>query len=220
MTELELELDHLFVFVDPAETKPGGGAFERLRTLGLEPSFTRRHVGQGTENLCYAFDNAYLELLFVVDEGELMSSPLGRANFPDRSAWRRTGASPFGIACRGDLPGESWNYRNADFPPGISIAVSAESDDATMPFVFSSPGKAPPIAWSDGRAGRRQATAGFANLTIDRLKLPKLPLPGGGLDGFHRAGLVAALEIADGEPELLVGLGQRVRLSLPLFTVA
>lgn len=215
----ELELDHLFVFVDPAETKPGGGVFERLASLGLEPSFTRRHVGQGTENLCYAFDNAYLELLFVVDEGELMSSPLGRANFPDRSAWRRTGASPFGIACRGDLPGERWNYRNADFPPGISIAVSAESDDATMPFVFSSPGKAPPIAWSDGRAGRRQVAAGVTQLSLERLTLPRLPVAGGALDGFHRAGLVQVLEIAKGEPELIVGLAPGRRLRLPLFTV-
>ena len=55
-----IELDHLLVFVEPAEAAPGGAVFERLAALGLEPSFARRHAGQGTANLCYAFDNAYL----------------------------------------------------------------------------------------------------------------------------------------------------------------
>lgn len=128
-----VELDHVFVFVAAAEAKLGGGVFERLAALGLEPSFARRHAGQGTANLCYAFDNAYLELLYVVDENELSASPLNRAGFAARARWRETGASPFGIACRGVLPGESWTYRNPDFPPGVSIVISMESDDPAMP---------------------------------------------------------------------------------------
>lgn len=215
-----LELDHIFVFVDPAETKPGGRVFERLSSFGLRSSFERRHVGQGTANLCYAFDNAYLELLFVADEDELKASPLNRAWVAARSSWRQTGASPFGIACRGALPGESWAYRNPDFPPSVSIDISAESSDAATPFLFSSPGKASPSAWSDGRAGRRQTEAGFANLTIDRLKVSQLPKPGGALDGFHRACVVRTLEVAEGKPEMLIGLGSDLRLSLPLFTSA
>lgn len=214
----ELELDHIFVFVDSAETKPGGGVFECLAALGLRPSFERRHVGQGTANLCYAFDNAYLELLFVADEDELKASPLNRACFAARSCRRQTGASPLGIACRGVLPGESWAYRNPDFPAGVSIDISTESSDAATPFLFSSPGKAPPSAWSDGRAGRRQTEAGFANLTIERLKVPQLPKPGSALDGFHSSGLVRTLEVAEGKPEMLIGLGPDLRLSLPLFT--
>ncbi len=215
-----LELDHIFVFVEPAETKPGGGAFERLASFGLRPSFERRHVEQGTANLCYAFDNAYLELLFVADEHELKASPLNQAHFAARSSWLQTRASPFGIACRGSLPGESWVYRNPDFPLGVSIDISAESCDATAPFLFSSPGKAPPSDWRDGRAGQRQTDAGFANLTIQYLKVPQLPKPGGALDGFHRAGLIGTLEVAEGEPEMLIGLGPDLRLSLPLFTAA
>jgi len=214
----ELELDHIFVFVDAAETKPGGGVFERLAAFGLEPSFARRHVGQGTANLCYALDNAYLELLFVADEGELKASSLNRAGFAARAAWRQTGASPFGMACRGTLPGKSWVYCNPDFPPGVSIAISRESDDPAMPFVFSSPGKAPPFGWTDGRAGRRQTVAGFSRLTVERLTLPRLPMAGSALDGFHRAGLVNVLEIAEGEPDMLIGLAPGRRLHLPLFT--
>ena len=218
---MALELDHLFVFVGPENVAPGGGAFEALKALGLEPSFARRHVGQGTANLCYAFDNAYLELLHAVDVEEMNASPLGRAAFADRAAWRKAGASPFGIASRGGaLPGESWTYRNPDFPPGVSIAVSVESDDAGMPFVFSSPGKAPPSEWSDGRAGRRQTAAGFTRLSIERLTLPKVPLAGGALDAFHHLGLVKVLEIAEGEPEMLIGLEPGRRLRLPAFTPA
>ncbi|WP_053239593.1 VOC family protein [Pleomorphomonas koreensis] len=216
-----LELDHLLVFVDRTEAAPGGAVFDRLKALGLEPSFARRHVGQGTANLCYCFDNAYLELLFVADADELAASPLNRAGLAARSAWRTTGASPFGIACRGGPPpGERWTYRIPDFPPGVSIAVSADSDDPAMPLVFSSPGDASPIAWTDGRAGRRQATAGFSRLTIERLKLPALPPAGGALDGFHRAGLIQVLEIAGGEPELLIGLEPGRRLRLPSFAAA
>ncbi len=214
----DLELDHIFVFVDEAETKPGGDAFERFSALGFEPSFTRRHVGQGTANLCYALDNAYLELLYVVDEDELKASSLGRAGFAARSRWRETGASPFGIACRGALPGESWTYRNPDFPPGISIAISVESGDPAMPFIFSSPGNAPPSAWTDGRAGRRQTAAGMTRLTIERLRLPRMPVTGRALAAFHRAGLIRTLEIANGEPELLLGLAPNPRLLLPLLT--
>lgn len=218
---MALELDHLFVFVEPEDAAPGGRAFEALKALGLEPSFTRRHVGQGTANLCYALDNAYLELLHVVDVEELNASQLGLAAFADRAAWRKTGASPFGIASRGGaLPGESWTYRNPDFPPGVSIAVSVESDDAGMPFVFSSPGKAPPSEWSDGRAGRRQTATGFTRLSIERLTLPKVPLAGGALDAFHHLGLVKVLEIAEGEPEMLIGLEPGRRLRLPAFTPA
>ncbi|PKR90082.1 hypothetical protein CXZ10_01440 [Pleomorphomonas diazotrophica] len=212
-----LELDHVFVFVDEAETKPKGGLVERLSALGLEPSFMRRHMGQGTANLCYALDNAYLELLHVVDEDELKASPLGRAGFAERANWRKTGASPFGISCRGALPGESWTYRNPDFPPGVSIAISVESDDPAMPFVFSSPGKAQPSEWTDGRAGRQQTAAGFTRLTIERLTLPRLPAAGGALDAFHRAGLIKELDIAEGEPELLIGLEPDRRLRLPSF---
>lgn len=213
------ELDHLFVFVEPEDAALGGSAFEALKALGLEPSFTRRHVGQGTANLCYAFDNAYLELLYVVDGEELNASPLGRAGFAARSRWRETGASPFGIACRGALPGESWSYRNPDFPPGISIAISVESDDPAMPFIFSSPGNAPPSAWTDGRAGRRQTAAGLTRLTIECLTLPRMPTEGA-LDSFHRLGLVEELKIGEGRAGMLIGLVPGRRLRLPLFTAA
>ncbi|MCM5556895.1 VOC family protein [Pleomorphomonas sp. JP5] len=216
---MTLELDHLFVFVEPEDVAPGGGVFEALKALGLEPSFTRRHVGQGTANLCFAFDNAYLELLHVADADELRTSPLGRAGFAKRAAWRETGASPFGIAARGGrLSGDSWEYRNPQFPPGVSIAISAESDDLAMPFVFSSPGTAAPTAWTDGRAGRRQTAAGFSRLTIERLTLPKPPVMGGALDAFHRAGLIEVLEIAEGEPNMLIRLEPGRRLRLPAFT--
>lgn len=215
----DLELDHLFVFVEASDAQPGGVAFERLKAIGLEPSFTRRHVGQGTANLCYAFDNAYLELLFVVDEVELAASPLNRAGFAARAAWRNTGASPFGIACRGGaLPGVSWIYRNRDFPPGVSISIADESDDPILPFVFTSPGSTPPSEWGDGRAGARQSAAGLTELTIERVTLPTLPKAGGSLDGFHRSGVIKTLEIADGQPDLLLGLAPGRHLHLPSFT--
>lgn len=215
---MALELDHLFVFVEPEDAAPGGNLFKALGALDLEPSFRRRHVGQGTANLCYAFDNAYLELFYVVDESELKATSLGRADFTARAAWRKTGASPFGIACRGELPGESWVYSNPSLPPGVSITISTEGDDPSMPLAFTSPANAPPSDWTDGRAGRRQTVAGFSRLTIERLTLPRLPVVGGALDAFHRAGLIKTLEIDEGEPDMVIGLEPGRRLRLPLFT--
>ncbi|MBK8213640.1 MAG: VOC family protein [Myxococcales bacterium] len=50
-----MELDHLFVFVDgPSEAE------EALTLLGLDETYRRVHPGQGTANVCCAFDDAYL----------------------------------------------------------------------------------------------------------------------------------------------------------------
>lgn len=57
--EASLALDHLFVFVEPGA--PERAALERA---GLRESFRRRHPGQRTANVCFCFDNAYLELLW------------------------------------------------------------------------------------------------------------------------------------------------------------
>lgn len=53
-----VEICHLFVFVDNLER-----AAEKMARYGFQESYRRNHPGQGTENVCYCFDNLYLELL-------------------------------------------------------------------------------------------------------------------------------------------------------------
>ncbi|WP_181702491.1 VOC family protein [Chthonobacter albigriseus] len=176
-----IALDHVFVFVARDDALPGGKVRQVLDGIGLVPSYERRHTGQGTSNVCYCFDNAYLELLFVVDEAELAAPALARNGFTRRSRLRQTGANPFGIALRGEpFPFESWPYRIDAFPPGLSIPVAVASDDDGVPFVFGSPGTERPDRWTDGRADARQTAGGYTTMTIARI-------------GAERAGPLAAL---------------------------
>lgn len=218
---MALELDHVFVFVDADAARPGGCAFDALAALGMVPSYERRHGGQGTANVCYVFDDAYLELLFVVDAAERDDPALARNGFAARSGWRETGSSPFGIAVRGGaLPGETWPYRIAAFPPGLSIPVSADSDDPRLPFLFGSPGTARPDAWSDGRAGARQIAAGLSTLVVETVVLPEDTPASPCLNALAAAGVVGAVERRGSAHGMTLLLGGRIRLDLPDFTVA
>ena len=169
---MSMQLDHVFVFVDDLET-----ASKALMCLGLEESFRRRHPGQGTENICFCFENAYLELLTVSDRDGVRAPALAATKLWERSQWRSNGANPFGISFR--LTGESeaipfptWDYRPPYLPEGMSIPVAVASDDLALPFVFRSPGSLPPSEWTDGRAGNLQRRAGLAGIRAVELTLP------------------------------------------------
>lgn len=191
-----LALDHLFVCCTPGEAAADGRIGRALAAAGLVPSYTRRHGGQGTANVCYCFDNAYLELLFVADPAELAAPAIGRTGLAARLDWRRTGASPFGIGLRGAaLPLAAFDYRFEALPPGLSIAVAAESADIRRPFLFRSPGDARPDAWTDGRAGARQTAAGLTEIRGVTLRPADGAGRSAGLDMLERAGL---LRLADG----------------------
>lgn len=56
-----MELDHFFVFTPLC----GGSLRARLAALGLTETYQRVHPGQATANVCFVFDDAYLELLWL-----------------------------------------------------------------------------------------------------------------------------------------------------------
>lgn len=145
-----MQLDHVFCFVDDIET-----ASNALMRLGLEESFRRRHPGQGTANVCFCFENAYLELLAIADRSEACAPAIAATKLWDRSQWRSNGANPFGISFRltgksEAIPFPTWDYRPPYLPDGMSIPVAVASDDLALPFVFRSPGSLPPM---NGRTG-------------------------------------------------------------------
>ncbi len=142
-------IDHAFVFV-----APGAPEASALESLGLRESFRRHHPGQGTANLCFCFDNAYLELLWLEDAAEADSCALNRSAWAARAAWRDGGASPFGLALRSDdpeaiLPVPAWNYAAPFLPAGQVIPVALASDDPRQPLLFRSPGGARPCTGRD-----------------------------------------------------------------------
>lgn len=164
---MNTSLCHVFVFVDDR-----AAAQAALDASGLAESFRRSHDGQGTANICACFDNAYLELLWPEDQTELASVSVARTRLAERSRWRESGASPFGIGLRGRLPFPTWDYRPPYLPEGVAIPVALGSEDPRQPFLFRSPAEARPDQWTDGRAGERQAALGLKEITGLHLDLP------------------------------------------------
>ena len=184
------EIDHVFVFV-----APGAPEAAALTKLGLAESFRRPHPGQGTANVCFCFDNAYLELLWIADAGEAVSCALARSGLAARAGWRNTGASPFGIALRSAdpaaaLPFPSWNYAAPFLPAGMTIPVATASDDPRQPLLFRSPGNARPDQWTEGRAGARQRAVGLAEIAGVRLGFPAGVAPDPAFDALAAHGLI------------------------------
>ena len=191
VTAATLDIDHLFVFV-----APGAPDARRLDKAGLRPSYRRRHTGQGTANICYCFDNAYLELLWVADEVEIRSPNIARTRLAERADWRRSGASPFGIAVRTasveiPLPFETWDYDAPFLPGGTTMAVAIASEDPRQPLLFRSPGTARPDAWTGDRTNDRQIHAGLREIIAVHLSLPPSVAPSPALETLEDASLLS-----------------------------
>jgi hypothetical protein len=191
-----MELSHILVFASPRDVGV-------LAEFGLVENFRRAHPGQGTNNVCFCFDNAYLELLFVDDERAL--GGLTRTGLLERSRWPRSRASPFGIALRSadDLPFATWDYRPAYLPKDMVVSVDQRSEDVEQPFIFRSPGDRRPDQWTNGLAGGRQTNNGYLEITPIDLYQP-LP-PGGALRDVERAGIVRVHRGAR-EHKMVVGI--------------
>jgi hypothetical protein len=216
------QLCHVFVFVEP-----GAPEAARLEEAGLRENSRRRHPGQGTSNVCYCFDNAFLELLWAEDEAEMTGPTIARTRLAERARWRETGASPFGIALRTaaadqPLPFPTWDYRPPYLPAGMAIPVALASEDPRQPMLFRSPGSGRPDSWTDGRGGDRQRPAGLAEIIGVELDLPGRVPPSDALRLLAATGLLTLGASADEQQRMVLSLsradgGPPRCLSLPEF---
>lgn len=215
---MTLELDHLFVFVEADGPEPA-----LLEAIGLRESYRRRHPGQGTSNTCYCFDNAFLELLWLVDEDEARSPAVARTQLAERARWRHSGGSPFGIALRTadattTLSFSTWRYAAPYLPPDKAIPVAELSDDLAQPFVFQSPGAVRPDLLSGERLGERQSASGLRGISSVALLFPEGQTPAPDL---QRLGELEWLTIgrSGDAPQVVLTLardkGAPLRLRLP-----
>lgn len=99
-----LELDHIFCMVTDPEQ-----AAQRLEDDGWVLDGGQAHRGQGTRNRRLAWPGQFFELLWVVDAPEARANAL---RLDRRADWHATGASPFGLAFRGEIDpaDEFWLY--------------------------------------------------------------------------------------------------------------
>ena len=131
---MSADVDHVFVCVHDLRV-----AERTLADFGVYFGLRARHEGQGTENACAFFDNAYLELLGWRDERELQSPAVRPLALSERFQWRQTGASPFGVALRVDAVTTSlnaWPYEAPFLPLGESIPILTARSAAHEPLIF------------------------------------------------------------------------------------
>jgi hypothetical protein len=87
------------------------------------------------------FENAFFELLRPHALAELRSSAVQPLGLDERTRWRETGASPFGLCFRGESrswPFETWQYRAAYLPAGTGIPIVTPRGLHSDPLVFLS----------------------------------------------------------------------------------
>jgi hypothetical protein len=130
MRAVNLELDHLIVFTDPAAP-----VVDRLEQAGFRAGSPNDHPGQGTANRRVYFANAYLEFIFVTDPNTL-ASPLV---VPTGLGPRFEGGCPLGTMLRsvtGGSPGfPTWQYRPPYLPESTSILMATSSYEAREPLI-------------------------------------------------------------------------------------
>jgi hypothetical protein len=183
-----LELDHIFVMCEP-----GGPELASLAAIGLDgPPRRSRHEGQGTENACVVFENAFLELIWVHDEREARSPLSAPTRLWDRWAARRAGGCPFGIGVRPATPGATppyatWPYRPAYLPDGRSIDFAAGTPlDEPELFFMAFAGARP-----DFRELAQRHTLAPGPITSVTIESPRAAAPSPACAALQAAGIVS-----------------------------
>ena len=165
-------IDHVFMFIEA-----DGPEISHLASLGLVETYRRVHSGQGTRNICYCFDNMFLELLWVDDRDALRSKAVERTALFERSLWQTNGKCPFGIGLRrsqneSPFSFPSWDFRPPYLPAGMSIPVAIDSEDPIQPLIFESPGTTAPTEWPVEKRGSLQHSARLGAVTGMTLTMP------------------------------------------------
>ncbi len=133
---MQLELDHVFVCVDPQAPEA-----ELLKDFGLKQGRGRIHHGQGTANVCFFFHNAYLELLWLNNTNEIQSPVVQPTGLWERCRWKETQACPFGVCFRtvipsSQLPFPTWDYDAPFLPQGFNIPIITKQNNLAEPLIF------------------------------------------------------------------------------------
>jgi len=188
------ELDHLFLIVPDEKT-----ATNMMEDAGLRVNYRRVHPGQGTSNLCACLDDVFIELLWL--DGSEISDETEAITLSSRA---RGEGSPIGISWRGSSPFESQKggttpYYAPFLPKGVHIPVATASLDPSLPFVFRTPGGAPPIKRTDGLVGERQVPE-LATLGCCEIMVPNADSVREFLTAFDR------ISVRSGEPAVRLTL--------------
>src|SRR5262245_17376105 len=86
-------------------TKEAGLVARTLAEFGLTEGTPNLHPGQRTACRRFFFENAYLELAWVINETEIKASPTSKTKLSERSEHIYSNYCPFGSLFQSDKPG-------------------------------------------------------------------------------------------------------------------
>lgn len=139
---MTLEFHHFFVFVTR-----GAPVVDMLRDKGFTEGSRNTHPGQGTSNRRIFFQDGMLEFIWIDDPSEARSRLTAPTRLWERSEYRSSGYSPFGIcvcppndaAQIAQEPFTGWAYRPRYLPPGYAIWNGSNDDHPWEPMIFYLP---------------------------------------------------------------------------------
>jgi len=137
-----MQIDHIFIF-----TQDGGKVADELVEFGFTEGSSRVHIGQGTTNRKFYFEDFFLEILWVHNEDEIKSEATKHTGLWKR-AQLQPSISPFGLCLvhtdeTNRLFENAFQYQPAYFPTGLKIDVLNHQDNLHLPWTFRLPFKGP-----------------------------------------------------------------------------
>lgn len=136
-----MQIDHVFTFTD----YPNAAA-EELLSFGLTEGSNRVHLGQGTANRKFYFENFFLEVLWVQNEAEITSPAVLPTKLWQRARHVENESSPYGL-CLVNTPdtdivfADAIAYQPAYFPAGLTIEVQPHEQNLSLPWTCRLPFK-------------------------------------------------------------------------------
>ncbi|MCO6162557.1 VOC family protein [Flavobacterium sp. NRK F7] len=136
-----MNVDHIFIFTDD-----NGKVADELVAFGFIEGSSRVHVGQGTTNRKFYFENFFLEILWVHSKEELNSKNTKTTGLWQRAEFKNNDFSPFGLCIVNSdetdtLFENSFVYQPDYFPVGMGIDIIKNEDQPSLPWTFRLPFK-------------------------------------------------------------------------------
>lgn len=138
-----MELDHVFIFTEAPQQ-----VATSFRQFGLTEGTPNVHPGQGTSCRRYFFGNAYLELVWVSNEEQIINPVISKTKLWERSQYQLTNYCPFGLCFRNPnllsnsptlLFEDGWKYQPPYLPEGVYVNVASNTDFRAEPMLFEMP---------------------------------------------------------------------------------
>lgn len=137
----KMNTDHIFIF-----TNDKGKIADQLVEFGLTEGSNRVHVGQGTTNRKFYFDNFFLEILWVHNETEINSELIKPIGLWQRANYQSNDFSPFGLCVVNTDDTDRFfenahKYQPSYFPDGMTIDILRNEHQPSFPWTFRLPFK-------------------------------------------------------------------------------